>query len=51
LSADGDGLSADGDRVAEAIDRLCAELARRQRQLEAAEWAELAPTVVEFEEL
>jgi alpha-D-ribose 1-methylphosphonate 5-triphosphate synthase subunit PhnG len=39
------------DSVAAAIDRLCAELAGRLRQEEAAEWAELAPTVVEFEEL
>jgi alpha-D-ribose 1-methylphosphonate 5-triphosphate synthase subunit PhnG len=42
---------ADGDGVADEIDRLCAELAGRLRREEAAEWAELAPTVVEFEEL
>jgi len=52
-SGDGDAPSGDGDGdgVAGQIDRLCAELARRLRQEEAAEWAELAPTVVEFEEL
>ena len=49
LPADGDEPSADG--VAGEIDRVCAELAERLRQEEAAEWAELAPTVVEFEEL
>ncbi len=47
----GDVRLAVGDGVAEEIDRLCAELAGRLRQQEAAEWAELAPTVVEFEEL
>jgi len=52
-SADGDedGPSADGDGVAGEIGRLCAEVAERLRREEAAEWAELAPTVVEFEEL
>jgi alpha-D-ribose 1-methylphosphonate 5-triphosphate synthase subunit PhnG len=45
------GPPADGDGVADEIDRLCAEVAGRLRREEAAEWAELAPTVVEFEEL
>lgn len=48
----GDGTApADDQGVAGQIDRLCAEVAQRLRQEEAAEWAELAPTVVEFEEL
>jgi len=47
--ADGDEPSAGG--AADEIDRVCAELAGRLRQEEAAEWAELAPTIVEFEEL
>jgi len=42
---------AGSDGVAGEIDRLCDELAGRLRAQEAAEWAELAPTVVEFEEL
>jgi alpha-D-ribose 1-methylphosphonate 5-triphosphate synthase subunit PhnG len=49
--ADGAASSTDGDSVADEIDQLCADLAGRLRQEEAAEWAELAPTVVEFEEL
>jgi alpha-D-ribose 1-methylphosphonate 5-triphosphate synthase subunit PhnG len=49
---DGGAAPGDGnDGVADEIDRLCDELAGRQRDTEAAEWAELAPTVVEFEEL
>lgn len=50
-SAEGDEPSGDGDGVTGEIDRLCAELAGRLGQAEAAEWAELAPTIVEFEEL
>lgn len=42
---------AGGADVAGRIERLCAELAGRRRRDEAAEWAELAATVVEFEEL
>jgi alpha-D-ribose 1-methylphosphonate 5-triphosphate synthase subunit PhnG len=49
--AGGGTPSADDQGVAGQIDRLCAEVAERLRQQEAAEWAELAPTVVEFEEL
>jgi len=41
-------LSAD---LAGQIDELCAGLADRVRQADAAEWAELAPTIVAFEEL
>ncbi|PXY30418.1 phosphonate C-P lyase system protein PhnG [Prauserella sp. PE36] len=33
------------------VAELCARVARRRQEREAAEWAELAPTVVEFEEL
>ena len=33
------------------VDRLCHAVAVRQAEREDREWAELAPTVVEFEEL
>ncbi|MCF3134413.1 phosphonate C-P lyase system protein PhnG [Streptomyces olivochromogenes] len=33
------------------VDRLCERVARRRERQESQEWAELAPTVVEFEEL
>jgi alpha-D-ribose 1-methylphosphonate 5-triphosphate synthase subunit PhnG len=33
------------------VDELCRAVARRQRDRDEREWAELAPTVVEFEEL
>jgi alpha-D-ribose 1-methylphosphonate 5-triphosphate synthase subunit PhnG len=46
----GDGGPAGGG-LADGIDRLCVDLAARRRLDEAAEWAELADTVVEFEEL
>ncbi|MBK1783019.1 phosphonate C-P lyase system protein PhnG [Prauserella cavernicola] len=36
---------------AEAVHRLCAHVAGRRADRDDAEWAELAPTVVEFEEL
>jgi alpha-D-ribose 1-methylphosphonate 5-triphosphate synthase subunit PhnG len=36
---------------APAIDELCREVARRRVQHDEREWAELAPTVVQFEEL
>jgi alpha-D-ribose 1-methylphosphonate 5-triphosphate synthase subunit PhnG len=49
-SAAGAGPAGDAS-LADGIDRLCADLAARQRLDEAAEWAELAGTVVEFEEL
>lgn len=38
------GLAAD-------IESLCRRVAAREEEREAAEWAELAPTIVEFEEL
>lgn len=37
--------------LARPIDELCARVADRVRDADAAEWAELAPTIVEFEEL
>lgn len=33
------------------IEQLCARVAAREASRDAAEWAELAPTIVEFEEL
>ncbi|MGW3954488.1 phosphonate C-P lyase system protein PhnG [Streptomyces sp. NPDC004752] len=33
------------------VEELCRTVARRRADREAAEWAELAPTIVEFEEL
>ncbi|WP_024805972.1 phosphonate C-P lyase system protein PhnG [Nocardia sp. BMG51109] len=33
------------------VDDLCHTVARRRTEREAAEWAEIAPTIVEFEEL
>jgi alpha-D-ribose 1-methylphosphonate 5-triphosphate synthase subunit PhnG len=44
------GASAGGG-AAEAIDDLCRRVDARLRARDAAEWAELAPTIVEFEEL
>lgn len=41
----------DADGAARAVDALCARVAARVAETEAAEWAALAPTVVEFEEL
>lgn len=40
-----------GRAHAAAVDRLCHTVAARQAEREDREWAELAPTVVEFEEL
>lgn len=40
-----------GRARAAAVDELCREVARRLVEREEREWAELAPTVVEFEEL
>lgn len=37
--------------LADGIERLCARLAERRQRGEAEEWAELAATIVEFEEL
>jgi alpha-D-ribose 1-methylphosphonate 5-triphosphate synthase subunit PhnG len=47
----GAGAAGDGGGPAGGIDRLCVDLAARRRLDEAAEWTELADTVVEFEEL
>ncbi|MEU5853591.1 phosphonate C-P lyase system protein PhnG [Saccharopolyspora shandongensis] len=38
-------------RARTGVDELCARVAERQRLAEDTEWAELAPTIVEFEEL
>lgn len=35
----------------DSVDALCREIARRQDEAESAEWAEIAPTEVRFEEL
>jgi alpha-D-ribose 1-methylphosphonate 5-triphosphate synthase subunit PhnG len=43
------GVSTGGG--AAAVDDLCRRVEARLREREAAEWAELAPTIVEFEEL
>ena len=40
-----------GRARASEVDELCREVARRRQEREEQEWAELAPTVVEFEEL
>jgi alpha-D-ribose 1-methylphosphonate 5-triphosphate synthase subunit PhnG len=42
--------TAAGPRAAE-VDELCRAVARRQKDRDEQEWAELAPTVVDFEEL
>lgn len=46
-----DAAGESGGEPAVRVSELCALLAARVRQAEAREWAELAPTVVEFEEL
>lgn len=43
-------VQAGGSHAAD-VDRLCHIVAVRQSEREAREWAELAPTIVEFEEL
>lgn len=40
-----------GRAHAGSVDELCRAVARRREEAETTEWAELAPTVVEFEEL
>ena len=47
----GAGPASGDSGLADGIDPLCADLSGRRRLEEAAEWAELAGTVVEFEEL
>ena len=46
-----DAAAACSPGLAREIDGLCARAAERARQADAAEWAELAPTIVQFEEL
>jgi alpha-D-ribose 1-methylphosphonate 5-triphosphate synthase subunit PhnG len=46
-----DAESAAGGPLAAAVDELCRAVERRQLDREEREWAELAPTVVEFGEL
>lgn len=46
-----DAEASTGTGLTEEIDALCAQTERRRREREAAEWAELAPTEVRFEEL
>lgn len=46
-----DAAGASSAALAGLIDELCARVADRVREADAAEWAELAPTIVEFEEL
>jgi len=47
LDAEVEAFRPGADRVAD----LCHAVARRRAEREAAEWAEIAPTIVEFEEL
>ena len=37
--------------LAREVDALCARTAERATEADTAEWAELAPTIVQFEEL
>ncbi|KAA9160281.1 phosphonate metabolism protein PhnG [Amycolatopsis acidicola] len=46
-----DAEVAGGRPKASEVDELCLRVARRKAEREEREWAELAPTVVEFEEL
>ncbi|MEU1597015.1 phosphonate C-P lyase system protein PhnG [Streptomyces sp. NPDC005708] len=46
-----DAEAQSGGRRAADIDLLCERVASRRERRESQEWAELAPTVVEFEEL
>lgn len=46
-----DAAAACSPGLAREIDALCTRAAERARQADAAEWAELAPTIVQFEEL
>jgi alpha-D-ribose 1-methylphosphonate 5-triphosphate synthase subunit PhnG len=46
-----DAAAARSADLARQVDALCARAAARARAAEAAEWAELSPTIVEFEEL
>jgi alpha-D-ribose 1-methylphosphonate 5-triphosphate synthase subunit PhnG len=46
-----DAAAETGPDLADAVEHLCQRLAQRLRRADDEEWAELAPTVVEFEEL
>ncbi|GAA2777825.1 phosphonate C-P lyase system protein PhnG [Saccharopolyspora taberi] len=46
-----DAAAESGHPVAAEVDALCRRVTARREAAEAAEWAELAPTIVEFEEL
>ncbi|MBO0692067.1 MAG: phosphonate C-P lyase system protein PhnG [Acidimicrobiaceae bacterium] len=46
-----DAEASTGTGLSDEIDALCAETERRRRELDGAEWAELAATEVHFEEL
>ena len=46
-----DAAAACSPGLAREVDALCARAAGRAREADAAEWAELSPTIVKFEEL
>lgn len=46
-----DAAASCDQELSDRIERLCARLAERQQAAEIEEWAELAATIVEFEEL
>jgi alpha-D-ribose 1-methylphosphonate 5-triphosphate synthase subunit PhnG len=46
-----DAAAASSPDLAREVDALCEQAAERARQADAAEWAELSPTIVQFEEL
>jgi len=46
-----DAAAASSADLAGQVDALCARAAERARQADTAEWAELSPTIVKFEEL
>jgi alpha-D-ribose 1-methylphosphonate 5-triphosphate synthase subunit PhnG len=46
-----DAAAACSPDLARAVDALCARAAERSEAADAAEWAELSPTIVQFEEL
>jgi alpha-D-ribose 1-methylphosphonate 5-triphosphate synthase subunit PhnG len=46
-----DAAAACSPALADEVDALCARAARRAKEADAAEWAELSPTIVQFEEL
>jgi alpha-D-ribose 1-methylphosphonate 5-triphosphate synthase subunit PhnG len=46
-----DAAAARSPSLAREVDALCARAAGRRAEADAAEWAELSPTIVQFEEL